>query len=337
MKKLPVSVIAPVRNCIQEAPAHARHLGQLAEIAAEVLVVDSDSSDGTADFLRKELADSNISFHNHPPGLYQSWNHGISQAGQPYCTVATVGDILPPDSLKKLIATMDSLQPDVLLSAPTYLDHLQKPIAKKWPLHELIELCGIETPAPIDPVVWILLTTIFFPGSLMGSSASNIYRTAYLQQNPFPADYGHSGDSVWGFEHSLAARFAVDPRVTSYFWLHEEAAHKQRKDHSNVYKLRDAADRLLLSFAPYLLDQGVPASLLESLQPFAATVADLSILKIRQGEIRKKYLPDLLQPEFRKIRKIRKRRSVAPLRQEVKDYVRKVAIARKQPSFIDPS
>jgi glycosyltransferase involved in cell wall biosynthesis len=47
------------------------------DLAQEVVVVDSESSDGTVEFLQSELRHPNLRFLSHPPGLYQSWNFGI--------------------------------------------------------------------------------------------------------------------------------------------------------------------------------------------------------------------------------------------------------------------
>ena len=59
--------------------------------------------------------------------------------------------------------------------------------------------------------------------ALLGSSASNLYRSACLRERPFPADYGTAGDCAWGLAHALRVDIAVTPGVFSTFREHQKA------------------------------------------------------------------------------------------------------------------
>ena len=58
----------------------------------------------------------------------------------------------------------------------------------------------------------------------MGSSASNLYRTAYMKAHPFRTDLGHAGDIAWGIENSFGAKWGSVSDCRSEFLLHQEAS-----------------------------------------------------------------------------------------------------------------
>jgi hypothetical protein len=58
---------------------------------------------------------------------------------------------------------------------------------------------------------------------ILGSSASNLYRTKILQQFPFRTDFGTAGDLAWGLEHSGKIRLAIVPEIFSTFVFHPKS------------------------------------------------------------------------------------------------------------------
>jgi hypothetical protein len=220
---LPVGVVIPVRN---SRPALPHHLGALApwlHRVEEVVAVDSDSSDGTADYLCAHLRHSSLLVLNHPPGLYQSWNQAISQVSSRYVYIATVGETIEERLLERLIDAAEQFSADVVISAPQLLDSRRRRISKEWPVHRLLADRGIRMPVRIPSWEWFGRALVDFPATLIGSSASNLYRTSFLQKLPFPTEYGHAGDSAWAVRHAFTARFAIEPRCGSTFWLHPQA------------------------------------------------------------------------------------------------------------------
>ena len=212
MTKLPISIVSPVMNCIGEMPAHAEHLRVLAEVAAEIIVVDSHSSDGTKDFLQKALHDTDIRFLDHPPGLYESWNQAITTASQPFVTMGTVGDILLPESLERLYETANRFSADVVISAPTFVPIDGPRSHKRWPIHQLIERLGQTKPFALDGPSWIAANFAFYSSSLISSSASNLYRTSVLKANPFPTNLRHWGDIAWALMMGDRVKWVIDPK-----------------------------------------------------------------------------------------------------------------------------
>jgi len=62
----------------------------------------------------------------------------------------------------------------------------------------------------------------FLPFALLGSSASNLYRTAVLQENPFPTEFGRNGDGAWGFFNALEIRLGITSMRVSSFRKHQK-------------------------------------------------------------------------------------------------------------------
>ena len=89
-----IGVVIPTKNSIAYLPRHLAALHQWSDLAGEIVVVDSLSTDGTVDFLKTNLRHPHVRFVSHPPGLYQSWNHGLQQIRSKYAYVATVGDTI---------------------------------------------------------------------------------------------------------------------------------------------------------------------------------------------------------------------------------------------------
>lgn len=320
MNKLPVSIVSPVRNCAGAMPAHAAHLRSLAGIVEEIIVVDSYSEDGTVDCLKRELDGLDVTFLDHPPGLYQSWNHGISAATGKYCTIATVGDPLPVESLRRLTETIVKFRADAVISAPVMLDAGGKPSSRRWPIHQIIEEAGMSRPRLIEPAAWIAMNLGFFPASLLSSSAGNLYSTGFLQANPFPDGFGHAGDCVWALEMGSKARWVIDPLVKSYFWVHPVSTSRQRRNEEFARGTSRIAANSFNEAKALLLSSGIPASFVEILGDAPRQQLEKALLQIRYGTLRKSlfrgFLPQgiALKQRRKKIeREIKKRHALTRL------------------------
>jgi hypothetical protein len=296
-KKLPVSVICPVRNSMAGLREHAAHLRTLASVVEELIVVDSQSHDGTPEYLKKELAGFPVRFMDHPPGLYQSWNHAISEARQPYVTVATVGDTLPADSLSRLVETIGRFDADVVVSPPTVLGDERQTLKKRFAIHELVDSSGISDAAEIPGLVWLLYFIFHMPSSLLCSSASNLYRTSLLQKHPFPEDFGHAGDSAWSLQMSLKTRWVIDPGVESFFWEHAPSPNKIRLSIPAIERLRSEARGMLEQARPALLEMGGTGKLLESADESIEALCEAAMLMQEYRAVRISIIPRFLQPK----------------------------------------
>lgn len=307
MNKLPVSIISPVRNCIGEMPAHAEHLRGLSRVAREIIIVDSDSSDGTMEFLKDALGSIDAVFLNHPPGLYPSWNHGISHASQPYLTVATVGDPLPPASLEKLHHTLESNSADVVISAPVLLNPDGSRSTSQWPIHQLIEACGLAEPRAVSQATWLALTLGFFPKSPLASSAGNLYRTAVFQNNLFPTHCGHRGDVIWAITSARKARWMIDPTVESCFKFNSPSPGRLTPDGTIISEWSKVVMRAYDEEYSFMRSAGVPDWYLTELRCMLESgIRSLSNTSA-YAAVRKSILPWFLNPEAIRLRSQRKR------------------------------
>ena len=90
------------------------------DLAQELIVVDSYSTDGTFELLQAELRHPRLSLLQCPPGLYQSWNQGISRVQSKYSYVSTIGDTITREGLEHLTATAEALGSDVVISPPKF-------------------------------------------------------------------------------------------------------------------------------------------------------------------------------------------------------------------------
>jgi hypothetical protein len=190
----------------------------------EVVVVDSQSSDGTVEYLREKLKGMNVRFLDHPPGLYESWNFGLQHIRASWSYIATVGDSMPGDSIEALLSTGQRNNSDLVISPPCMVSPAGKRFHKRWPIHNYLAWKGGNYTGGLTGLEVFLWNALSAPGSLLGSSASNLYRTGYLQAHPFPTGYRHACDTAWAITHSFAARWSITSDVYSEFLVHPASA-----------------------------------------------------------------------------------------------------------------
>lgn len=227
---LPLGVVIPTKNSMPYLPRHVEGLRPWLDLAAEVVVVDSHSTDGTLDFLRAHLKHPALRFTSHPPGLYASWNHGIAQISAPYVYLATTGDTITREGIGQLVATAESLVCDVVISRPNFCD-LSGQIgpATRWPVDDLIATLGIQQAYRLRPVEAVVFAVVHAADALTGSCASDVFRTKVLQRHPFSADFGLSGDTAWSWMHAGEVSYGVVPDRVSTFLRHPTGASATEK------------------------------------------------------------------------------------------------------------
>ena len=220
---LPISVMLPTRNSMALLPAHLGAMRAWLDLAQEVVIVDSASTDGTIELLQRELMHSDARFLSHPPGLYHSWNFGIAQCRAPYVYISTVGEQITRDGLGALVSAAESLQADVVISPPrmVYVDGRTR--SKVWPIHALLEATRPAGPVAFEGAAAQLFAVAYVLRGILGSSASNLYRTDVLRRFPFRVDFGTAGDLAWGLEHAARLRMAVVPQSVSTFVFHPKS------------------------------------------------------------------------------------------------------------------
>jgi hypothetical protein len=221
---LPIGVVIPTRNSVLYLPRHVASLREWIPQVHEVVVVDSFSQDSTLELLRAQLHHPRLRFVSRPPGLYQSWNYAIQRLNAHYTYVATVGDSITLPGLLHLFEAAERFQSDVILSPPVFQGLDGKDLhSKQWTIHRYLRAQATLKPTAL-PGSHLFLTSVFAGASgMMGSSASNLYRTATLKARPFPTEYGHVGDTAWGVAHAFEIRAVLTPERCARFLLHPNA------------------------------------------------------------------------------------------------------------------
>ena len=129
--------------------------------AQEVVVVDSFSKDGTLELAKSGLRHPNLRILQHPPGLYQSWNHGIQHIKAEYCYISTVGDSITLAGLRHLAQVIETHRCDVVVSKPDFIDVQGQPIRpSRWPVDDLVHSLRLAQPAVLKGAGLFLFTLV---------------------------------------------------------------------------------------------------------------------------------------------------------------------------------
>ena len=217
-----LSVVVPTYNC---APLMARHLtsmAQWADLADEIVVVDSRSTDGTLELIRERLRHPNLRIIERDRGLYESWNEGIAASTGKWIYISTIGDLISRQHLLRLIAVGEKHQADVVVSPQRFVDVEGKPLAKgvmaNPRIYKTFAGQGVVTLEPEATCFYAFKSAK--PNALLGSLASDLFRGEHLRARPFPCDYGTHGDTAWTLRYSAATRLCLLPLIGSDFCVH---------------------------------------------------------------------------------------------------------------------
>jgi glycosyltransferase involved in cell wall biosynthesis len=222
--EMKLGVVIPTLNCAQLMEAHVDSMIPWLDRVEEIIVVDSNSTDGTLEILTNRIAHPNLRVNQRPKGLYQAWNYGIGQIQSKYTYISTVGDSITPDGLDHLVEVAEKYQCDVVVSKPDFVK-MDGSLANQihWPIDDVIEALQITDPIILSDLQLLVFQMKNIPATILGSSASNLYRTDLMKRCPFPTDYGTSCDAAWGFQYGLENRIGITPRKFTKFLQHEKS------------------------------------------------------------------------------------------------------------------
>jgi hypothetical protein len=218
-----LSIVVPILNCATSIPAHLGAMAAWLDLAEEIVVIDSHSEDGSLELVRETLCHPNLKLLNHPRGLYQSWNHAISQTRGKWIYISTIGDTITREQLAHLIAAGEELEADVVVSQPEFV--IEENITMKlpiWPIQRIVDCHDIQQPTVIDPLAALVHAVRSIPDAILGSSASNLYYGDHLRARPFPTCFRMAGDTGWAIRYALETRFCYTVRVGSIFRFHSD-------------------------------------------------------------------------------------------------------------------
>jgi hypothetical protein len=98
--------------------------------------------------------------------------------------------------------------------------------APPWPIADILRSLAFSEPIVLEGAALFFFALLDYGNAFLGSSASNLYFTRCLQENPFPVDYGTAGDGGWGLTNCLRIRLGVTARRFSTFREHPKSYSK---------------------------------------------------------------------------------------------------------------
>ena len=237
-----LGVLIPTRNAAALLPRYLEALEAWLDLATDVVVVDSFSTDGTLELLKTRLRHPRVQFLSHPPGLYASWNFGIRHLETEYTYIATVCDTITREGMERLLDAAGSHHGDVVVSKPNLFTLDGRPVKIEWPIDDVIQTLGIRSPRTLHRLEAVVFACCHAAGALTGSCASDLFRTSCLKRHPFPTGIGMLADGVWSTLHAAEVAWTVVPGKFSTFEFHHSFA--TAEDHSRGQKMK-GADEIL--------------------------------------------------------------------------------------------
>lgn len=275
-----ISVVVPTYNC---APLMERHLEAVAkwsDLAYEIIVVDSRSSDGTLELIRARLRHPKLRIIERDRGLYESWNEGIAATTGDWIYISTAGDTIEREHLVHLRDLGERAKADVIISSPRFVDESGVPCKDPgWPPGVIIASSGRVEPFIPTPEASFMLAFMHFPSAILGSSASNLYRGEHLRARPFPTGFKGAGDSVWILKHAAQSRLCFTPQVGSTFCIHP------KDDEAHGERLRKLQAELVNEKKRSLLQAGADVEIVRELRAHQQLLGEVQAIQHKRRSI----------------------------------------------------
>jgi hypothetical protein len=241
--KMPsLGLVIPTYNSRRYLERHVEGLLPWIDLVQEIVLVDSHSTDGSVEFLREHLPHPNLCITQHPPGLYASWNYGISQLQTDYFIMSTTGDTISREGVESLLRCAVEGRCDIVLSKPVFRDLQDRVREIRWPIDDIIDGLAADGRRFMTGLEAMVYAVGCPESALLGSSASNLYRTAFFKERPFPPDWGGGGDGAWVWHHVAEARWGALAGNCSTFLIHPPQSHKKDLQPSAKHKLDEVIE-----------------------------------------------------------------------------------------------
>lgn len=240
MNQLSISVIIPVYQSAERLPEHVECLWRLQPMVHEFIWVITESPDGSHGVARGAAKELGGQILEVPRGLYQAWNSGIALASGDFTYISTIGDTITPEGLNDLALCLQKAEADVVFSPPVILPAPKTPQkhTKHWPVFVYEKVLNQFSGVRVPKEKAILLQILSGASGLLGSCASCLFRTSFLQVRPFPTDYHHYGDTAWTYQNLPEANLAFHPDPVAQFQIHD-AESPRIVDKNQIYSLID--------------------------------------------------------------------------------------------------
>jgi glycosyltransferase involved in cell wall biosynthesis len=241
-----ISVIIPVYQSAERLTEHIASLRKLRSLVHEFIWVITESPDGTHQAAREAAKELGGHVLEVPRGLYQAWNSGIARATGEFIYISTIGDTITPEGLNALSICIHKNQADVVFSPPVIWPTTKTNLKKilHWPVFSFSEILSRFSGGLIPLEKVILMQILSGASGLLGSCASCLFDTFYLQTNLFPTQYYHYGDTAWTYLSIPNIVLAFHPDPVARFVVHDDKADRLI-DKKQIYRLTENLGTLL--------------------------------------------------------------------------------------------
>lgn len=212
----------------------------------ELIVVDSNSSDGTVEYIKEKLnGRQNVKIFIRPKGLYEAWNFGIQAAIGEYIYIATSDDTMTNNALRKMSDALNNHLDcgicDTQLAITDYEGKTFEEDTQKLPLYRLIGEMSCEKHiryAPFDAIVYSSGVT-----AITSMAQAMFRRDLFLKVGYFLPEYGPRADFEWGFRATLVTNVVYIPEKLTTWRRHSEnvTGRNSQMEHARTYLMFQAA------------------------------------------------------------------------------------------------
>jgi hypothetical protein len=217
----------------------------------EFIWVITISQDGSHEIAREAARELGGQILEVPRGLYQAWNSGIARATGEFIYISTVGDTITPEGLNALSICIHKNQADVVFSPPLIFPSTKTNLKHclHWTVFSFEKVLNQFSGICIPKEKAILMQILSGASGLLGSCASCLFRTSFLQSRLFPTEYHHYGDTAWTYQHLPEANLAFYPHPVARFIIHDIET-SRTVDKGQIYRL---IDQLATQLPPLLM------------------------------------------------------------------------------------
>lgn len=256
-KNYTLSVIVPTYNCASLIGRHIASMQNWLDLADEIIVVDSHSTDGTNELIRQNLHHPNLKIIERQPGLYESWNQAITATSGKWIYISTVGDVISRQHLEKLLNLGETHGVDVVISPQRFVDKdgipIIEPTYHNAEIYQALKGRGIAILPPSATHFYAFACGK--PNALLGSVASDLFNGNHLRSRPFSTEYGTHGDTAWILRYARETSLCLLPKGGSDFCIHPKNSTPSEpvgETLQRMYQAESAQNKMSTEFKTYL-------------------------------------------------------------------------------------
>lgn len=249
-----ITCLVPVFECAERLKHHLGIIQGLQGICADILWVITQGQDESEAVVRSAIR-AGIGRHMEVPrGLYQAWNSGVACVTTEFVYVSTVGEAISPQGLTVLRDSLQRTGADVCFTPPILpKERKSRNQLHSWPVFRFQRELRATEGKILNPWTVAKLQALAGIHGLLGSCASCLFRTAFLQTHPFPSNLHHYGDSGWVYQNYARAKMVFLHSPVASFTVHGPSG--RLVNPRDLDKLRSGIVRTLR-----LLPKGLPAA-----------------------------------------------------------------------------